>query len=73
VPAGSTDHLRQWQLPGPLITRVAAVNAHDTKQFVEQFASDGWVDDNGPPLRRRDQIEAWSALAHDFQRAQHDY
>jgi hypothetical protein len=47
-------------LPAPVARAIDAVNAGDTDAFLSQFASDGWIDDNGRRLVGRDEMRAWS-------------
>ena len=47
-------------LPGPVARAIDAVNAGDTDAFLSEFASDGWIDDNGRRFVGGDEMRAWS-------------
>jgi hypothetical protein len=47
-------------LPAPVARAIAAVNAEDTDAFLSQFATDGWIDDNGRRFTGHDAMRAWS-------------
>ncbi|MGO2659702.1 nuclear transport factor 2 family protein [Mycetocola reblochoni] len=48
------------EIPEPVRTVVADVNAHDTTAFLDAFTPDGVVDDWGREFAGRDAIAAWS-------------
>jgi hypothetical protein len=47
-------------LPAPVGRAIGAVNAGDTDAFLSEFASDGWIDDNGRRFVGGEEIRAWS-------------
>jgi hypothetical protein len=47
-------------LSAPVARAIDAVNAGDTDAFLAEFASDGWIDDNGRRFVGRDEMRAWS-------------
>jgi hypothetical protein len=47
-------------LPAPVARAIDAVNAGDTDAFLFEFASDGWIDDNGRRFVGHDEIRGWS-------------
>jgi hypothetical protein len=47
-------------LPSPVARAIDAVNAGDTDAFLSEFASDGWIDDNGRRFAGAGEIRAWS-------------
>ncbi|GAB2573356.1 nuclear transport factor 2 family protein [Leucobacter ruminantium] len=48
------------QIPEPVSSFIAKVNAHDEQAFLDAFASDGEVDDWGRSFIGRDAIQRWS-------------
>jgi hypothetical protein len=49
------------EIPEPVATLVAAINAHDEAGFLGSFTDDGFVDDWGRVFRGRAAIDGWSA------------
>ena len=47
-------------LPAPVARAIDAVNAGDSDAFLTEFASDGWIDDNGRRFVGRDEMRGWS-------------
>jgi hypothetical protein len=47
-------------VPALVARAIAAVNAEDTDAFLSQFATDGWIDDNGRRFTGHDAMRAWS-------------
>ena len=47
-------------LPAPVARAIDAVNAGDTDAFLSEFATDGWIDDNGRRFAGRDAMRGWS-------------
>ncbi|MGO9905889.1 MAG: nuclear transport factor 2 family protein [Solirubrobacteraceae bacterium] len=47
-------------LPAAVARAIDAVNASDTDAFLFEFASDGWIDDNGWRFVGHDEIRGWS-------------
>ena len=39
--------MTEHDLPAPVRRAIDAVNAGDTDAFLAEFATDGWIDDNG--------------------------
>src|SRR5271154_2559467 len=48
------------RLPAPVARAIDAVNAGDTDAFLDEFAPDGWIDDNGRRFTGHDEMRAWS-------------
>jgi hypothetical protein len=47
-------------LPAPVARAIDAVNAGDSDAFLTEFATDGWIDDNGRRFVGRDEMRGWS-------------
>jgi hypothetical protein len=47
-------------LPEPVARLVAAANSGDTRAFLDTFAPEGMVNDNGRLFTGRDEIQSWS-------------
>jgi hypothetical protein len=47
-------------LPAPVARAIDAVNGGDTDAFLAEFATDGWIDDNGRRFSGHDEMRAWS-------------
>jgi hypothetical protein len=50
----------EQKLPAAVARAIDAVNTGDTEAFLSEFATDGWIDDNGRRFVGRDEMRAWS-------------
>lgn len=58
----SDPELSDLELPEPVASFVATVNAHDREGFLGAFTDDGYVDDWGRIFTGREAIDGWSQV-----------